>query len=206
MIKIYNKFVDTDSFLLQDLDKFDEIEFVEDVDKETIIMVTYVKNLSDEDLDEIYKFDAKKIVFDYSSNDRFSIYSDLKRVSEKFKDKECKIISKSLDFKKLNHFYYDQQMFRMKKWLNILPSYDELRKNMYDNFLLPTKKGMFFVGHPRLHKINLLNDIYLNNRLDDLYWASSDIHYDLPDNINWGIEGGGDTSLLQKKYNNFPLV
>ena len=152
-------------------------------DGEGVFIYDVLGNLTDIDFDFLNKIKCKKLLIDTSSNDGIgkAVYKSL---NKKLK-RDFKVISKSLDFKELNYLYYDQQMFRMKDFVDILDSYDDLQKDFNRNYLLPQKKGMFFAGHPRFHKLKILNFLHLNNLLDSLYWTSSKIDYDLPKGITW---------------------
>lgn len=160
----------------------------------------YVVASSDIDYDFLNEVKCKKLIIDYASSDCITV-GPLETIKESMK-REHKVISKSLDYKELNHLFYDQQLFRFKESFQVLHSYDMIRKNFYKTNLLPHKKATFFVGHPRYHKLKLLNHLYLNKKLDDLYWTSSDIKYDLPDNIHWGF----DNMDREEEYFNFDVI
>tara|TARA_B000000557_G_scaffold264289_1_gene269177 strand:- start:225 stop:1298 length:1074 start_codon:yes stop_codon:yes gene_type:complete len=160
----------------------------------------YVVVSSDIDFDFLNKVKCKKLIIDYASNDCITV-GQLETIKENMK-REHKVISKSLDFKELNHLFYDQQLFRFKSSHNALRPYHDLKRNFHNTYLLPHKKATFFVGHPRYHKLKLLNHLYLNKKLDDLYWTSSDVRYDLPENVHWGF----DNMDREEEYFNFDVI
>lgn len=189
------------SILLQDLKFNGYISKIKESNEcnKNFVFVYAVLN-SDIDYDFLNKVECKKLIIDYASNDCV-IISQLKTIKENMK-REHKIISKSLDYKELNHLFYDQQLFRFKDSHTVLKSFDDLKKNFHNTYLLPHKKATFFVGHPRYHKLKLLNHLYLNKKLDELYWTSSDVRYDLPENVHWG----SDNMDREEEYFNFDVI
>ena len=193
---------DKSAILLQDLvynSFFDNEQIIEDNNPTEDDIFIYIVGMNI-DFDFLNNIKCKKLIIDYSSNDNVQV-GHLDRMSENIK-RDYKVISKSLDFKKLNHLFYDQQMYRFKESFQVLHSYNMIRKNFYETNLLPHKKATFFVGHPRYHKLKLLNHLHLNKKLDDLYWTSSDIKYDLPDNIHWGM----DNMDREEEYLSFDVI
>lgn len=191
-----------DSILFRDLVYnlfLNEEQIIESNDITKNDIYVYVVH-NDVDFDFLNNIKCKKLIIDYSSND--CIQSSYINNIEKNVNREYKIISKSLDFKELNHLFYDQQMYRFKESFDALNSYDIIRKNFYQTNLLPHKKATFFVGHPRYHKLKLLNQLYLNKKLNELYWTSSDVRYDLPKNIHWGM----DNMDRQNEYFGFDVI
>ena len=191
-----------------------KIEFVESISKvneDTIVVIDQNHDIPEKIYDRILNLNPKKFIFDYSSHDCTNRWLEVSSIIEVLKDKDFKIITKSVDFDEHdNLLYYDQQLSRMIFWIypdikfntesdyskfnrldfsSTLDSFYNLKKIMNKDYLLPVKKGMFFVGHPRYHKIDLLNHIFLNGHLNDIWWTSSDINYDLgAGSTDWGGE------------------
>lgn len=193
---------DINSILFKDLiynDFYDESDIIESIEctKDNVFVYVLGMNI---DYDLLNNVECKKLIIDYSSNDCIQ-FGHLNKIKENVK-REHKVISKSLDFKELNHLFYDQQMYRFKEHFRFIHSFNMMRDSFYETNLEPHKKGNFFVGHPRYHKLSLLNHLYLNKKLDDLYWASSDIDYDLPENVHWGL----DILDREKEYHSFEVI
>ena len=50
-----------------------------------------------------------------------------------------------------------------------------------------------------LFGVTVFNMLRVNKKLDDLYWTSSDVRYDLPENVHWGF----DNMDRDEEYFNF---
>lgn len=202
---IFNSRTNTASLLSDDLFLFnfikhDEIEYVTDIskiDENTIIFFSSIYDFKENVAEQLSNIKAKKYIFDFASNDVIYIRNYIELTEQYFGNKNYCVVTKSLDYKNIkNCFYYDQQLTRMSNWLFDInkPWKDVLFNSKFNsptlnayNFLenikskekvLPSYKGLYLIGHARFHKIDLLEDLYINNQLNDFIWASGGRYFD----------------------------
>lgn len=190
-----------DDFIYFSFLKIEEINFLKslkEVDEDTIVFFAGIRNITENHIEFLSTIKSKCTIFDFASNDIIYDRNYLDTIEAHFLNKKYCIVTKSLDYKNYNNsFFYDQQLTRMTKWLfNVdnfndpnsrfknrlvsptLDAYNLLETSRNKEHLLPSYKGLYLIGHPRFHKIDLLEFLYQNGIIKEFLWTCGGRYFD----------------------------
>lgn len=188
--------------------KFDLINF-DSIDSETTLFISiqsldfsipkFLEVLKTLLLDKKFK----KVFFDFASYDNQEISEEnFDIISNFIEGVEINLISKNIISKRTNHFWFEELFFHYIQPTSLIPQNILAFKKVEDTThrILRKFKGMFYAGHNRFHKLEILEFLYKNNYLSEFIWSSTGPDYE-PQLFNEFIP-----LKFREIYNNFSIV
>lgn len=166
--------------------KFDLIKF-ESLDLDTSLFVSIqsldfsITNFLETLKQLLLNKKFKKVFFDFATYDNQEIAEEnFDLISNLIDGVEINIISKNIISKRENHFWFEELFFHYIQPTSLIPQNILAFKKVEDTThrILKKFKGMFYAGHNRFHKLELLEFLYQNNYLSDFIWSSTGPDYE----------------------------